>query len=111
MPPWGEVVKIAIYTEREGFALHKFLDGNFAWARPRGFCLSGFALKQKHRCGLLIPTPRKAVCVVPYLLHNLYGEGGIRTLGRVAPTSVFKTDALNRSATSPYSYFNNLTAA
>ena len=35
------------------------------------------------------------------------GEGGIRTLGRVAPTSVFKTDALNHSATSPYLHSNN----
>lgn len=34
-----------------------------------------------------------------------YGRGGIRTLGRVAPTSVFKTDALNRSATLPYTVF------
>lgn len=33
------------------------------------------------------------------------GRGGIRTLGRVAPTSVFKTDALNRSATLPYTVF------
>ena len=35
------------------------------------------------------------------------GEGEIRTLGRVAPTSVFKTDALNHSATSPYLYSIN----
>ena len=31
------------------------------------------------------------------------GEGGIRTPGRVAPTPVFKTGAIDRSATSPYS--------
>jgi hypothetical protein len=29
------------------------------------------------------------------------GEGGIRTHGRLAPTEVFKTSALNHSATSP----------
>ncbi len=29
------------------------------------------------------------------------GEAGIRTLGRVTPTLVFKTSALDRSATSP----------
>ncbi len=32
--------------------------------------------------------------------HN-GGEGGIRTHGRVSPTAVFKTAALNHSATSP----------
>lgn len=31
------------------------------------------------------------------------GGGGIRTHGRVAPTAVFKTAALNRSATPPNS--------
>lgn len=30
-------------TEGEEFSLHKFPDGNFARARPRGFCLSCFA--------------------------------------------------------------------
>ena len=29
------------------------------------------------------------------------GEGGIRTPGRVSPTPVFKTGAINHSATSP----------
>ena len=29
------------------------------------------------------------------------GEGGIRTHGRLSPTAVFKTAALNHSATSP----------
>ena len=29
------------------------------------------------------------------------GEGGIRTHGRLAPTSVFETDAIDHSATSP----------
>lgn len=29
------------------------------------------------------------------------GGGGIRTPGRVSPTSVFKTDAFNHSATPP----------
>jgi hypothetical protein len=30
------------------------------------------------------------------------GEGGIRTHGRLAPTSVFETDAIDHSATSPW---------
>ena len=30
-------------------------------------------------------------------------QGGIRTPGRLPPTSVFKTDALNHSATCPHS--------
>ncbi len=30
------------------------------------------------------------------------GWGGIRTHGELAPTPVFKTGALNRSATHPY---------
>ena len=34
--------------------------------------------------------------------NNLYGGGGeIRTHGRVAPTTIFKTVAFNRSATPP----------
>ena len=37
-------------------------------------------------------------------LHN--GEGGIRTHGTVSRTLVFKTSALNHSATSPKSYIN-----
>ncbi len=36
-----------------------------------------------------------------------YGRGGIRTLDRVAPISVFKTDALNHSATLPHLYSIN----
>ena len=32
------------------------------------------------------------------------GEAGIRTLGRIAPTSVFETDPIGRSGTSPYSH-------
>ena len=34
------------------------------------------------------------------------GEGGIRTPGRDQPTTVFKTAALNHSATSPYLYIS-----
>ncbi len=30
------------------------------------------------------------------------GEGGIRTLGRIAPTPVFETGPFGRSGTSPY---------
>ena len=36
------------------------------------------------------------------------GEGEIRTHGGVAPSTVFKTAALNRSATSPRCVHNNL---
>ena len=32
------------------------------------------------------------------------GEGGIRTLGPLAGTTVFKTDAFDHSATSPLGY-------
>ncbi len=35
------------------------------------------------------------------LVANSGGEGGIRTPGRVSPTPVFKTGAINHSATSP----------
>ncbi len=35
--------------------------------------------------------------------YVLGGSGEIRTHGRVAPTAVFKTAALNRSATLPFS--------
>ncbi len=36
--------------------------------------------------------------------YMFYGGGGeIRTHGRVAPTAVFKTAALNHSATPPFS--------
>lgn len=35
----------------------------------------------------------------PNVVHR--GEGGIRTPGRLAPTTVFKTAAIDHSATSP----------
>ena len=35
------------------------------------------------------------------MLFKLYGRGGIRTLDTVSRILVFKTNALNRSATSP----------
>src|SRR5689334_19435727 len=35
------------------------------------------------------------------IIDELGGEGGIRTHGELAPTAVFKTAALNHSATSP----------
>ena len=37
-----------------------------------------------------------------YLRTNSGGEGGIRTPDRVSPMPVFKTGAINRSATSPF---------
>ena len=48
-----------------GFALHKFPDGNFARARPRGVRLSACGLKLTQRCGLQIPTQHQAVGVAP----------------------------------------------
>ena len=36
------------------------------------------------------------------------GEKGIRTLGGLAPTAVFKTAAIDRSAISPLCLFNTL---
>ena len=58
--------KVALFfaMRREGLALHKFPDGNFARARPRGFCLSGADLKQKHCCGFRVPRAHKAVYVL-----------------------------------------------
>ena len=53
-------------------------------------------------------NPRRELILTGIYANNSklrYGRGGIRTLGRVAPTSVFKTDALNRSATLPYTVF------
>ena len=46
------------------------------------------------------------VCCVSWIASDLYGGdngggGEIRTHGRVTPTAVFKTAALNRSATPP----------
>ncbi len=64
--------KLGQYHTR--FALRKFPDGNFAWARPRGFCLSGFALKQKHRSGLQILTRIKQFArLLPLKKHLLPG--------------------------------------
>ena len=48
-----------------GFALHKFPDGNFARARPRGVRLSAYGFKLTQRCGLQIPTQHQAVGVAP----------------------------------------------
>jgi len=42
-------------------------------------------------------------CIRP---ENASGEGGIRTPGRVAPTPVFKTGAIDRSATSPSDFIH-----
>ena len=39
-----------------------------------------------------------------FLSYFLGGEGGIRTLGTVARTTVFKTVTFNHSVTSPYSF-------
>ena len=63
-PPFGGLFN---FVEREEFALHKFPDGNFARARPRGVRLSACGLKLTQRCGLKIPTQHQAVGVAPTL--------------------------------------------
>src|SRR3954453_22401888 len=52
-------------------------------------------------------NPSRAVAAVTQIMVA-GGEGGIRTHGRLAPTPVFKTGALNHSATSPDSQINSL---
>lgn len=42
-----------------GFCSGLFPDGESLRTGPRGFCLSGVALKQKQRSGLQIPTQAK----------------------------------------------------
>src|SRR5205814_2328430 len=50
------------------------------------------------------PTFRRKIVSRPSSDGELAGgEGGIRTHGELAPTAVFKTAALNHSATSPRS--------
>ena len=57
-------------------------------SNPRGFeFLPNYALKKRY-----IFTPIK------------FGEGGIRTLGGVSPTTTFEVVTLNRSDTSPLIY-------
>ena len=50
--------------------------------------------------GIAVPTLRRADKTLA-TLWNIGGRGGIRTHGGVAPTAVFKTAALNHSATLP----------
>ena len=50
----------------------------------------------------MIPLNWRWLAVTGPSLHNhLCGEAGIRTLGTLAGTPVFKTGAIGRSATSP----------
>ena len=62
-----------------------------------------FILLFYFECFLLIF--RKVSIILKTLISlcgvGLYGEGGIRTLGSCKTTPVFKTGALNHSATSP----------
>ena len=59
-----------------------------------------FAQKPRFICGKRgIATQPQPDFDLPACLPG--GEGGIRTHGRLAPTAVFKTAALNHSATSP----------
>ena len=50
---------------RMGVPSSKFPDGNFFRAGARGFCLSGVALKQKHRSALRLPIAHQAVGALP----------------------------------------------
>lgn len=43
----------------------------------------------------------QSLALPPHVTKRLSGEAGIRTLGRVTPSPVFKTGAIGRSATSP----------
>jgi hypothetical protein len=52
-------------------------------------------------CGFLYQTLTRAVKVVSAALWN-GGEGGIRTPETLARLTVFKTAAIDHSATSPY---------
>ena len=46
--------------------------------------------------------PNALKCINLKFRFNHYGKRGSRTLGSLATTSVFKTDALNHSATFPF---------
>jgi hypothetical protein len=77
------------------------LDPRRRW-RPRarqgrGLLHAEIARAEKAWCRQLVPRVPQTIAKV--LNHG--GWGGIRTHGEVAPTPVFKTGALNRSATHP----------
>ena len=55
-----------------------------------------------HRCGVVRGRAR-ALQTLFSKLQNSGGEGGIRTPGGLAPPTVFKTVAIDHSATSPQS--------
>src|SRR5687767_7713206 len=64
------------------------------------------AANVRHRHIFMIPLSRQLLSQVPIADRRPFGksaggEGGIRTHGGLAPTAVFKTAALNHSATSP----------
>ena len=55
-------------------------------------------------------TGKRILCLVAETDRDLWkqgygGWGGIRTHGELAPTPVFKTGALNRSATHPERFY------
>lgn len=60
--------------------------------------------------GITQNTPTKEFSVGVFALKVIkkYGEGGIRTHGTVSRTLVFKTSALNHSATSPKNLYKIL---
>ena len=102
IPSWREFVnRSAIW----GFCGKYIADGSM-----RNILLSAKAVQfgWKHLRETII---RDVVRIVKYWMHwngkisfvlcNYGGGGGIRTHGRLSPTSVFKTGAFNHSATPP----------
>lgn len=64
--------------------------------KHRGRCLTKSGQKVGFVVGRMTPRPAK-----PYEINVNGGGGEIRTHGGVSPSPVFKTGALNRSATPP----------
>ena len=60
---------------------------------PVGLDIGGF-VKDSAQIWIALDVPGRAIG----------GQGGIRTHGELAPTAVFKTAALNHSATCPYQW-------
>ena len=54
----------------------------------------------KNKCRVILT----AAILKYWRYKNIGGRGEIRTHGGLAPTTVFKTVALNRSATLPYKF-------
>ena len=55
----------------------------------------------RHAVRSVSPPQKKRSFISERTFYLIGGEAEIRTLGGLAPSTVFKTAALNRSATSP----------